>query len=135
MAQDLKSQIDAINSGAPIPPIEPGDLRAALLLFSDLRSVLGHDTTSDTKAGPLRGIGYLSDDIAARCRPGADVFTIGVRAALADVILQLARAKPDRSGGADDDSIIQAVATMPLIGSDLKDPTPILLRLDEMSRR
>jgi hypothetical protein len=135
MAHYFETRVDAINSGAPIPPIEPGDLRAALLFFSDVRSVLGRDTISGAEAGPLRDLGCLWDDLAARCSAGADVFSIGVRASLADVILQLAHANPDGSGSADDNSIIQAVATMPLIGSDLKDPTAILLRLEEMSRR
>lgn len=129
MNAEVDALVERLNAGAPIPEADPNDLHAALLFLAEARGVMARD---DPGRAQQRGVGFFLDDLATRCSRGADVFAVAVRGALLDVVLTLPRARPEQSGPGRDELITQAIAKMPLVAADLKDPDAILRRIDEI---
>jgi hypothetical protein len=115
---DFASLIEGFNAGEPIPPVDPNDLSAALGLFTVLRA---------HAAGvglPDRGYSFMRHDLAERCSPGADAVAASVRGFVLDAVLQ----RTAQGEQPDEQSVIRAIATVPLHAADLAD-------LDRIRRR
>ncbi len=123
---DLPLLVARYNAGDPVPPVQGHDIRAALRLFSEVKDILRSDDAASPGAAAF---GFLLEDLAARCCPGADVFAFAIRGVLVDVLLgQSPDLQPARR-----EALIDAAAIVSLRASELHDPDSVRRRLDQLT--
>jgi hypothetical protein len=123
----FESFADSINAGAPIPEVDPSDLRAALQFFADLRA--HHAGSDETQVAGPGEYSFLKDSLARRCTFGADVLAVVMRGLTLDAIVESGRADPGHRQVDQDEVVVQAMAKMPVVAGELRDLDTIRRRL------
>ena len=113
----------SVDEGAPIPPVDPIDLRRLQELYEQVGAQL-------RDAGLEGCSGISASQIAGTCSPGADMGAVWVRCALLGVLLKQGVLADWQRGTGLDDAVYRVAATMPLNGLQL-DPIAFVRCLRE----
>lgn len=120
------ANLKALNSKAPVPPVNPDDLKHVWVMFLESR-----------KQAPAALAGTLGIDarlLAQQCSSGADVLAISFRRAVLEALLKQGLLDDWREGDALRDIVFCAMATFPMqIGTESFDPNAFVDRLRSTS--
>lgn len=124
--EDLPLLVERYNAGEPIPPVHRDDIRAALQLLNEV-----HEIVQRAREGAVpvqRAPGFVLEDLAERCRPGAEIFAVAIRGVLVEAILREdLNVEPSKR-----EVLIDAAATASLFASDLGGMDSLRRRLDQL---
>ena len=116
------ANLKTLNSKAPVPPVNPEDLKRVWVLFLESR-----------KQAPAASAGALGIDarlLAQQCSSGADLLAISFRRAVLEELLKQGLLNDWREGDALHNSVFSAIATFPMqIGAQAFDPNAFIDRL------
>ena len=117
-------------AGKPIPPVEPGDLRAVREFIDRVRAEMPETNVTKQPSS----IGISAKLLAEVCSPGANVMAVYARSILLDVLVGQGLLAPWQHGARLDDAVFNVAATLPIPKLDLFDSDAFLQRLREPRR-
>jgi hypothetical protein len=93
-----------VAENGPIPSVNPADLRSVCAVQRDIRS----------RFPGQRVLMVDDDDLKHACSPGADLFAIGYRIAMLEMLTELRLLSPWLHNGELDDAVFNVFATIPM---------------------
>ena len=121
-SERVRSFMQGVEQGAPIPPVDPIDVRRVQELYEQFAQLRDPGMEGNTAID--------ASLMASVCSPGADMGAVWVRNALLGVMLQQGVLADWQRGTGLDDAVYRVAATIPLNGLQL-DPRAFIQRLRE----
>jgi len=121
-SERVRSFMQGVEQGAPIPPVDPIDVRRVQELYEQFAQLRDPGMEGNTAID--------ASLMASVCSPGADMGAVWVRNALLGVMLQQGVLADWQRGTGLDDAVYRVAGTIPLNGLQL-DPRAFIQRLRE----